>query len=299
VSGQTVEAGVLLGLTSAALWGGSSIFAALLGGRLDSWRLLGSWQWSSLPVVVLVAVAFPIVTTGPLVLVLAGVAGGILATIAYLTFFVGLRLGPVSVVSPIIAANGGLGAILAVIVLGEPLSLGQAVGAALATVGVLLVGVRFDRDWQRTRLVGPGVLFATVSMVAFAVQTIVLSVPSHELGWPTAFVVSRLTGAIAILGAIAVLGRWLGTSVSGGGWRSLSPRLRTYVLLGGLASVFGFLAFAMGLDYSYAWVIGVTSAFAPILVVTAGRVIFDERLSAVQWGGVALVFGSIVLVAVA
>src|SRR5262249_16875780 len=55
--------------------------------------------------------------------------------LAYLAYFTALRLGPVSIVSPVIIAYGGGTVILAVVLRGEGLSAPQGLGAALATAG--------------------------------------------------------------------------------------------------------------------------------------------------------------------
>ena len=47
---------------------------------------------------------------------------GILAAGAYLAYFTALRLGPVSIVSPVIMAYGGATVVLAVLLRGEVLS---------------------------------------------------------------------------------------------------------------------------------------------------------------------------------
>ena len=70
---------------------------------------------------------------------------GVVAAGAYLSFFTALRIGPLSVVSPVVAAYGGLTVVLAVLVRGETLTALQAIGAALATIGVILTGLVFER----------------------------------------------------------------------------------------------------------------------------------------------------------
>ena len=61
-------------------------------------------------------------------LVLAAIFG-VIAAGAYLSFFTALRIGPLAVVSPVVAAYGGLTVILAVLLRGETLTLLQAIGA--------------------------------------------------------------------------------------------------------------------------------------------------------------------------
>ena len=69
---------------------------------------------------------------------------GVVAMVAYLAYFTGLRIGPIAVVSPMVAAYGGLTVVLAVIVRGESLTAQQAFGAAVATVGIVMTGIALD-----------------------------------------------------------------------------------------------------------------------------------------------------------
>jgi len=58
---------------------------------------------------------------------------GLIGAGAYFSYFAGLRFGPISVVSGMVAAYGGLTVVLSVVLRGESLTLTQAFGAAIAT----------------------------------------------------------------------------------------------------------------------------------------------------------------------
>ena len=58
-----------------------------------------------------------------------GLALGVVAALAYLSFYTALRIGPISVVSPVVAAYGGLTVVLAVLFRGESLAPLQGLGA--------------------------------------------------------------------------------------------------------------------------------------------------------------------------
>ena len=125
--------GLLTGLGAAVCWGTLDLFSALASRRVGSLVVTTGLQvvgalivWA---VALLTATAFP---TDPFVLAgsaLVGIAGAG----AYLTYFTGLRIGPISVVSGMVAAYGGLTVVLAVIIRGETLTPSQAAGAALVT----------------------------------------------------------------------------------------------------------------------------------------------------------------------
>ena len=67
--------------------------------------------------------------------VVTGLPLGFLAAACYLAYFTALRMGPLSIVSPVIVAYGGLTVVLAVVFRGEQLTGAQAAGAVIATAG--------------------------------------------------------------------------------------------------------------------------------------------------------------------
>ncbi len=67
------------------------------------------------------------------------------------------RMGGLATVAIVQATSlGGLTVVLAVVLLGETLLPNQAIGAGLATIGILTIGLRSDGHWRTTRFVGRG-----------------------------------------------------------------------------------------------------------------------------------------------
>ena len=100
--------GLDYGLIAALCWGSSDVLAAIGGRRLGSLPLVAIAQAASLLVVVALAIAqgggLPS-DPGDLALSLFF---GVVAAGAYMSFFTALRIGPLAVVSPVVAAYGGL-----------------------------------------------------------------------------------------------------------------------------------------------------------------------------------------------
>ena len=101
---------------------------------------------------------------------------GLIGAGAYFAYFTGLRIGPISVVSGMVAAYGGLTVVLSVVLRGESLTGLQALGATVATIGVIMTGVAFDGGLRATRFAGPGVVFAVVALVLFAMMAITMDI---------------------------------------------------------------------------------------------------------------------------
>jgi EamA-like transporter family. len=119
------------------------IASALASRRIGSLRVTAGVQLVSSAWLVLAALATGIaIPSDPGVLATCGLLG-LIGAGAYFAYFTGLRIGPISVVSGMVAAYGGLTVVLAVVVRGESLTVTQTLGAAIATIGVILTGVAF------------------------------------------------------------------------------------------------------------------------------------------------------------
>lgn len=294
--------GLLLGLVAAACWGSTDVSAAFAGRRLGSVRAAAIVQLTSLiAIVALVVIRSSGLPSDPADLAVAVIAGAI-AALAYVTFFTALRIGPVSVVSPVVSAYGGVTVVLAVVLRGETLTPLQALGAALVTGGVVMTGLVADGGWRSTRLAGPGVVFATVAMLCFAALTIALAGPIRHAGWLPILLASRIANATTV---------WIVLAAALG---SRSPRVRPLLdgrpdlpttlraavgvaIVGGLLDIVGFVAFAVGLEQSPAWIVGLASSFGPVVTVVVAVGLWRERLRPTQWLGLAGLAAGLVAVA--
>jgi uncharacterized membrane protein len=299
--------GLALGLFASLAWGMVDVMGAVASRRIGSLRVLAGSQLVSLVVLGIIVLADRSrLGDDPAAGILAGLPLGIGAAAAYLCYFTALRIGPLSVVSPVVVAYGGTTVILAVLLRGESLLPAQAVGAVLATVGVVLAGVVFDRGSLRgARLVGPGVLIAVVTMLLFAVITVALAAPIVDHGWLPVVLGSRLasTASAVLLLAVVSRARSISSSTRLDVLMEPSDRLdRSTLGLVAAAGVFDIIAFAVyavGLEVAPTWLVGLASSFGPVIAVAYGISRLGERPRATQWLGLALLGAGVVVLAVA
>ena len=291
--------GLDYGLIAALCWGSTDVMATIGGRRLGSLPVIAIAQATSLAVTVALALAMGVrLPTDALVLLAAGLMG-VVAAGAYLSFFTALRIGPLAVVSPVVAAYGGLTVLLAVIVRGETLQPIQGFGAALATAGVVLTGLVFDGGWRGTRIVGRGVVFSLIAMILFAVLTVGLAAPIEVAGWLPVLLASRLANAATIWTVVLIV-----VTVRPPGSATLlatsAPRSNRAILAAaaaGLLDIAGFVAFAIGLERAPTWIVGLASSFGPVVAVIVAVVLWGERLRPTQWLGLAGIGAGLVAVA--
>ena len=283
--------GFLTGLGAALSWGTLDLLLALASRRIGSLSVTTGMQVVGAILIALAAIVTGTsVPTDPFVLA-GGALVGLAGAGAYLSYFTGLRIGPISVVSGVVAAYGGLTVVLAVVFRGETLTLVQALGAAAATIGVVLTGVSFDHG-SRGRFASPGVVFAVVALVLFATMSIGSDIVIDRAPWLEVLLVSRLSNAtlsvVVLVIATTVLRRQASALIEGadgtGGNRATGPVIAA-VLLSGVLDIAGLMAFGYGLENAPTWLVGLASSFGPAVTIVAAVALLGERLRPIQWIG--------------
>ena len=142
------------GLIAAVGWGVSSVAATHAARRMGTLAaLLASQITGTIVLTAVLAAMRPhlLALPGSAVLGLAG--AGFLSLIGWLTYYRALEYGPVGIVSGTAATYGGVTALLAMLVLGEPLGMYGGLGDALAVAGVATAAMRVtagpsDGGWR-------------------------------------------------------------------------------------------------------------------------------------------------------
>lgn len=206
----------------------------------------------------------------------AGNVGGLLVAYA------ALRVGKVSIVSPISSAEGAIAAVLA-IATGE--TVGRTVGLMLVViaVGVVLASIApggASGDPLRASLL------ASAAALCFGASLYATGRVSETLPLVWALIPARVLGVVAVTLPMLAARRLRMT-------RAALP----LVLVSGLCEVVGFASFAVGSRHGIAVSAVLASQFAALSAIGA-YFFFGERLTRVQLAGVAaIVFGVAVLTA--
>lgn len=278
--------GLLTGLGAALAWGTMDIASALSARLIGSLRVTAGVQLVGAIFLGLIAiVAGTSIPADPAVLGMP-VLLGLIGAGAYLAYFTGLRIGPISVVSGMVAAYGGLTVVLSVTLRGETLTLLQALGATIATIGVIMTGVAFGGGLRRTRFAGPGVIFAVIALVLFALMAITMDIALESADWMQVLIVSRLVIVMVSILTIAA------TSIAGRRDRGRSSRppvpvrrVAVMLLLAGALDAAGLASFAIGLSSAPTWLVGLASSLGPAVTILVAVAFLGERLKGIQWLG--------------
>lgn len=284
--------GLLTGLGAALSWGTLDIFTALASRRVGSLVVTAGVQLVGAALLLGLSLGSGTALPSDAGTLAIAALLGLLGAGAYVAYFTGLAMGPISVVSGMVAAYGGISVVLSVVFRGESLNAIQAMGAAIATIGVILTGIAFDGGWRATRFAGPGVAFALIATVLFALMTITTDIALESAGWLPLLVVSRLVNATLSIAIMAWLTFRRRRAVASGGSRAALDsagrrRVAAFILLAGSLDVLGLASFAIGLETAPTWLVGLASSFGPVVTIIFAVAFLGERLKPIQWLGLA------------
>jgi drug/metabolite transporter (DMT)-like permease len=265
---------VLCGLAAAVCWASATVSST------RSTRMLGA------PVVVAWVLAVGLVLTTPVVLVegapahlrdalpwlvisAAGAVAGFLLT------YSALHESKISLVAPVVSAEGAVAAVVAVLA-GESLSAASTVMLLAIAAGVALASAGQAPEQGGVHPLR-GVLLASAAAVAFGFSLYASGRAGDDV--PAVWVAfsARVLGTSAVLLPLVARGSLRLT-------RAALP----YVLLSGVCEVVGFMIYVVGARDSVAITAVTASQFAAFAAV-AGYLLFGERLARLQIGGVAVI----------
>jgi drug/metabolite transporter (DMT)-like permease len=211
--------------------------------------------------------------------------------VAYATLYRALELGPIAVVSPVLASYAVLPVILAVVLLEESLAWVQVAAVAVTIGGAVLTSTDLRTLRAGTHSMPLGLPWAAVSTVLFGVAAFVFGWAAQRAGWLPTMWLSRSSAAVLfVVVAAAIRGR---------GGRSLPTALPSSAL--GLAILLGFvdlsgtMAYARGAEVGLVSIVTAVSATYPIVPVLGGVALFGERPAPNQLVGVAMVVAGLML----
>ena len=286
------------------MWGCTDLVTSFVGRRIGSLRVVVIAVSTSVILAGAVAIARGALTTNYDTAIVGGtLVLGVAAGIAYIGVFTAFRLGPLSVVSPTVSAYGALAAFLAVIFLNERLTPAHVGGVIAVGIGISLLGLQTTgtgRD-RRASLASPGVAFALVGLIFFAIITVLLTIPIKAYGWSTAIALSRIGNLVTVWLIFFVLyknrarlPKWGRHDLLGEGQRldRLGFALATLV---GFGDTVAFFVFAAALEQGPTWAVSLLSSLGPIIVVLGGLFGYRERLRRPQVAGLAALAVGLVL----
>lgn len=277
---------MIYGLAAALGWGAGDFGAAVVGRRLGSVATVVIAQLAGLLTLVLLVLAVRPAWNVPAGTMAGIAANGIIAAAAYLLLYRALELGPVALVSPVVAAYAVITIALAIALLGEALP-GIVLAGALTTVaGVVLTTADLRQLGRPGRSRQTGLRYALGSMALFGVATFFLGRYSQEVGWLPSLTLTRIWTTTSLV----VAGILVRPPIRRG---SAGAVLGAIVV--GVADVLGGSAYARGAELGFVSVVAAASATFTLIPVAGGVIVLKERPALSQGVGVLLVVAGLLM----
>ena len=275
--------GALLALAASFSWGSSNYIAGVESRTRSAWHVATLSQLAAAlaSAVALLLVRQPLPgAQDVLMLLLAGVA----TAAGLVMFYRALAIGPMSVVSPIIAGEV-LIPVAAGIAMGERPGLHAYAGMAVTLAGMVLVTRTGPGAHQRVS--GTAIVLALLTAVCWGFMLLVYGTTARAHPVWGVFD-TRVTSAAVLAAYVLLTGR--GLSLKG-------ENLPALAAVGVLLTAANFL-FAVAARFGDLSVVAILGSLSPVVVTAYAQVLLRERLTVRQWTGFAAVLAGIVLLSV-
>lgn len=280
--------GILLGLIAMLGWGIGDTLSGIISKEQGSLKIA---VWSQFPgIVLLLALALiykvPQISAYYLILQLADAA---ILTLSAVAFFEAMKIGEISIVSPISASWAAFTVILSLLLLGESVGLLQYMGIALAIAGTALASFKLEGVLGvRNRKKALGADIAFLSAFGFGIGFFILNVLIIQLGWLLPTILNSVLIAIFVM----AYSRSKGIDIS------LKKEERKPLLWLGIIYVISIIAYSVGITQSYAVIIAPIAAASPVITVSIVILFLKERPSRNQIVGIAAALCGIILLSI-
>jgi drug/metabolite transporter (DMT)-like permease len=282
---------VIYGLGAAIFWGIADLFAAFSGRRVGVAATVLLSQ-----VAAAVAISVVVLASGHDLDRLDEVAGWLLpiaavTAVAYVTLYRALELGPIALVSPLLASYAVIPVLLAVLFLDETLGSVEIAGAAVTIGGAVVTSADVRSLRTGTRVPAAALPWALASTVLFGTAAYAVAWSAKRVGWLTSLWLVRTSTALLFVIAAVVAIAVMRPALRG----SLSTRAVALCALLGLADLTGTISYSRGSEVGLVSIVTAVSATYPLIPVFGGIALLDERPAINHYVGVAMVIAGLLL----
>lgn len=278
--------GALFALISSIAWGSADVAGGLGSRRVGSVRVIAvNYPAGALILTLFALFIVPGTIDGDVIRL--SIFTSVVGTAGMILLYAALAVGPMGIVSPLTAIGGAAIPVIVGLVRGEPLTITFAIGAILALAAVFLVS---RESGPHARITPRALLLSAGAGIAIGFFLAALGIAPEGSGvW--AATLSRWWSTLGMIVVTVVLISRKGT----GSWKPY-PWLFA-ISAGGLDAVANGL-FQLAAQQGELAVVAVIGSLYPATTLLIAHIFLKERMSAVQWTGVALALGAVVALTV-
>lgn len=291
--------GILLGLATALCWGSGDLFARFATRKIGTVRTMLYMQLTGLVLLTLAMRALGgwghLADGSGWRPWMWGILAGALNTSATLGLYRSFEIGKMSVVAPVSASYPALTMLLAALT-GERLTAVRFAGIALTIAGVILVArgeempgdVNPPDEKARPGKRNSGVGWALFSGVGFGVMFWLLGIRVVPmLGSAPSVWVIRLTSVVLTTAVVLILRQRVALPAAGA---------KSWVLGVGILDTSAYVLNNYGMQHEQVSVVSVLASLYGAVTVGLAAIFLGERVSRMQWTGIASIFAGIFLI---
>ena len=209
----------------------------------------------------------------------------------YVGLYKALQLGPVAIISPILAAHTAIVVTLAVVFLDENLGIWQFVGVAATIGGVILASVDLRAMGGKQNLVSLGVMLSIGISIGAGVWQFGIGALSQEMGWFLPMYLSKVFMLLMIAPVAVARRAWP--------WQGMTRFVGVAVVTVALLETGSNFAFARGAEIGMVSIVGAAATAYPVVPMLGGVFLFKESLAPNQILGVAILVAGLLAMALA
>lgn len=278
---------IITGLVTAVVYAVQGITEGLSAKHTRYYELAFSTQMSALLCMIVIAIIFQqSVAIDVQAVFIAAILGAIYALSLHF-YFRALRTGPMNIVSPISGSYSIVAIPIAVLFLGEILTLTQYIGVAFIIMGVFLVDFKVHKRTV-TLVKRKYLLYAFITLVLWGIYMPVDSILIEQSSWFTALFWELIFVNI-------FLGAALFKRESLKAFKKSMPRLLKVSIVIGLCEAIGGLVMNYGLDKGNVSIVTPLITFSTVITVLFATFFLKQKLSRQQAAGVFCAVAGIVI----
>ncbi len=214
------------------------------------------------------------------------IALSVLGVLGLAALYRAFALGPIAVVSPVVASYAALAVILIVLFLGERLSAGQAIAIAVTFVGVVVASTDVRAARETLGRPSEGVRLGLVATVIFAAWGVVFAAATRASDALSIIVVLRAV-SVALLAAFVAARRLTLAPIA-------APRALGLVAVVGVLDTGANVLLGLGIEAGFASFVMTGSGAYPIIPAVLAILVLRERLAPNQYLGVAVLVAGLI-----
>ena len=204
------------------------------------------------------------------------------------SFYSAVRLGKLSLVSPINASWGIVPIMISILFLGEKLRFSDSILISIIVLGVMMISLHPGRDQKQKQNLA--LLLALISTLAAGLNGIILKFVALEIGQINAVFYLKLFDLILVSPGFLLLSQRPQSTP-----RDINPRQWSILIVIGILVTAAYLAYVKGLTQGYISIVSPVAAASPVVTVVLAGILLKERIRIHQGIGVAMVLVSVIL----